>query len=69
MTGTSSVSDSFLKPVMSKGELRRVSDVAIIGEVYVRIAGRDEVDMVSLDGLRIVNVTIKLPKGKRKIEC
>lgn len=66
MTGTSSVSDSFLKPVMNKGELRRVSDVVIIGEVYVRIAGRDDVDRVSLDGLRIVNVTMKLPKGQRE---
>jgi len=52
---------------MSKGELRRVSDVAIIGDVYVRMAGRDEVDRVSLDGLRIVNVTIKLPKDQIKI--
>ena len=66
MTGTSSVSDSFLKPVMNKGELRRVSDVVIIGEVYVRIAGRDDVDRVSLDGLRIVNVTMKLPKVRER---
>jgi hypothetical protein len=66
MTGTSSVSDSFLKPVMSKGELIRVREVDIIGEVYVRIAGRDEDERVSLDVFMIVNVTMKLPVHQRK---
>lgn len=41
-------------------------EVDIIGEVYVRIAGRDEDDKVSLDGFMIVNVTIKLPVHQRK---
>jgi len=66
MTGTSKVSDSFLKPVMSNGELINVREVDIIGEVYVRIAGRDEVERVSLDGFRIVKVTMKLPMNQRK---
>ena len=33
ITGTSNVSDSFLKPAMRKGELRTVRDVEIKGDV------------------------------------
>jgi hypothetical protein len=55
------VSDSFLKPVMTKGELSKVSVVDIIGDVYVRIAGREEIAKVSLEELRSSRDTIKLP--------
>ena len=62
--GISRVSDSFLTPVTRKGKLRRVSEVDIIGDVYVRIAGREELAMVSFEVLKIDNETMKLPIDK-----
>jgi hypothetical protein len=61
MTRTSKVSDSFLNPVMNKGELRTVREVEIKGDEYVRIAGREEVANVPLEALRRVRDTMKLP--------
>ena len=61
ITGISSVSDSFLNPVMRRGALRTVRDVEIKGDVYVRMPGREEVANVTLEGLRSDKDTIKLP--------
>ena len=62
--GISRVSDSFLKPVTSKGKLKRVREVDTIGDVYVRIAGREELVKVSFEVFRIDNDTMKLPINK-----
>jgi hypothetical protein len=61
MTRTSNVSDSFLNPVINKGELSMVREVEIKGDEYVRIAGREEVANVALEALRRVRDTMKLP--------
>jgi hypothetical protein len=61
MTGMSNVSDSFLSPVIKRGTLRTVRDVEIRGDVYVRIAGREDVARVTLEVLRRERDTIKLP--------
>lgn len=62
--GTKRVSDSFLKPEMINGELIRVNDVEIIGDIYVRMAGRDDVAIVWLKEVRNVRETMKLPVDK-----
>jgi hypothetical protein len=65
MTGTRRVSDSFLKPVMKKGELRMVRDVEMRGEVYVSMAGREETARVALAVFSIARETIKFPMCKK----
>jgi hypothetical protein len=64
ITGTRRVSDSFLKPAISKGKLRRVTEVDTIGDVYVRIAGREELARVSFEEFKIDKETMKLPINK-----
>jgi hypothetical protein len=67
MTQTSNVSDSFLNPVINKGELRTVREVEIKGDEYVRIAGREDVANVALEALRRVRDTMKLPIVRKSL--
>jgi len=60
-TGTRSVSDSFLKPAKKRGMLRIVKEVEIMGEEYVRIAGREDEVTVSLNWFRSDRISIKFP--------
>jgi len=60
-TGTRSVSDSFLKPAKKRGKLRIAEEVEIIGEVYVRIAGREDEITVSLNWFTSDRISIKFP--------
>lgn len=66
MTGTRRVSDSLLKPAMKNGELRTVRDVEMIGEVYVRIAGREDIASVALTLFNIERDTMKFPAGQQR---
>jgi hypothetical protein len=61
MTGTSRVSDSFLNPVINRGELRTVREVEIRGDVYVRMAGREDIARVAFALFNIDSDTIKFP--------
>jgi hypothetical protein len=46
---TRRVSDSRLKPAIIRGELSKVREVEIIGDVKVRIVGREALAKVSFD--------------------